>query len=145
MFTTGKNSNDRRLRESRAQASSRVVGSVSWYQKSEVDAPGKSRESQILPSVREPTSSERETSLITVGFGIEFHPPPPVAILPATILRFECTSSFHSLTSKVSKVETRFLDEFLARARNRSGWGCLKNVLTPTWSFVPHERVFYCR
>lgn len=145
MFTTGKNSNDRRLRESRAQASSRVVGSVSWYQKRRGRCPRKI--SWVAnPSERPRTDvSERETSLITVGFGIEFHPPPPVAILPATILRFECTSSFHSLTSKVSKVETRFLDEFLARARNRSGWGCLKNVLTPTWSFVPHERGFYCR
>lgn len=40
-----------------------------------VIAPGKSRESQILPSGRETTSGRRETSLITTGFGIEFHPP----------------------------------------------------------------------
>lgn len=103
----------------------------------EVDAPGKSRESQILPSVREPTSSERETSLITPGFGIEFHPPPPrpePGDIPANdILRFECgpvgsVRRFSgSRAAKYQKLRHAFSMSFSAPCRgNRSGWRLFK-------------------
>ena len=84
--------------------------------------PGKSRESQILPSVREPTSSERETSLITPGFGIEFHPPSPhpqpeishrQTLFHVLSVALSLSREPLKTSGKVSKVETRFLDEFL--------------------------------
>lgn len=80
-FADGRNSDARAERETRAApflgcrlqiyAPAEKTGKE---RKREVIAPGKSRESQILPS-RETTSGRRETSLITTGFGIEFHPP----------------------------------------------------------------------
>lgn len=97
-----------------------VVGSVSWYQESEVDAPGKSRESQILPSVREPTSGERETSLITAGFGIEFHPPPPVTILEPLSGVFTLPALV-ALVARYEKLVPRFLDAFHRRPDRPAG------------------------
>lgn len=68
------------------------------------------------PRVRnKPTPGERETSLITPGFGIEFRLPLRVLVFRAIPRGFRSGHEYEVVYTRgeVSKVGTRFLDELV--------------------------------